>query len=713
MQNLGSSLLGNPQAPPGHESSTGQAPARLGVGSRFRGDVEGLRSVAVLLVVLYHAGVPGISGGYVGVDVFFVLSGFLITGLLLAEVRRTGRIDLARFYGRRARRLLPLATLVVVATVVATLVLVPPVDRPGIGLDVLGAALYAANWRYAVGATDYLGADSQDSPLLHFWSLGVEEQYYLVWPLLLLLVTWRGRGGWAPTRRRAAVGLALLGLGSLALSWWLTPRTGSWAYFGLHTRAWELAAGAGLALALPAVARLPRVAAALLGWTGLVMVLVSAFAYDDTTVFPGTVALLPVLGTVLVVAAGAPEGAAGTARLFAHPALRYVGRISYAWYLWHWPCLVLTRVATDGSPSTLQTAAAVLLSFVLAAVSHVLVENPVRHQKALSARSSRSLALGAALTVVGVAAALVLHPFAATSAPEPPREQLGVLTGSADQDPSAPAVPAMTAAQARADQERPAGCYVSYAKTEPPAPQECVFGDPDGDVAVGLVGDSHSAHWLPAFDALARERGWKLYYWGKSSCPPFEVDVWAPRLDRTYSECREWTDGVLDELRTLPPLDVLYLARAQVYIDDTLGPDGERIDEESVGPVWEDAARRTFADLDQVADRLVVVQDTPWAEDDVPACLSEHPGEDWTACDFPREGNVHRDAPLVAAEQRAAGDGPVQWLDMTDRVCPGDPCPVVADNGAVIYGDSSHFTTTFGRSAWPLLGQQLDALLGG
>src|SRR5476649_2483647 len=244
----------------------------------FRPDVEGMRAVAVLLVVAFHAGMAALAGGYVGVDVFFVLSGFLITGLLLDELKRTGTLSLPRFYARRARRLLPMATLVLVATVALAHRYLPPLDFASLTGDVRAAALYFSNWHFAALSTDYM-SDPNKSPVLHYWSLSVEEQFYIAWPLLLLAVTAIGRRTWQARVRRVAIGLAVLGLGSVALSVFTTAADGPWSYFGLHTRAWELSAGAGLALARPHLPKLSPGVAGILGWAGLAMVVGSAFIF--------------------------------------------------------------------------------------------------------------------------------------------------------------------------------------------------------------------------------------------------------------------------------------------------------------------------------------------------------------------------------------------------------------------------------------------------
>src|SRR6476661_4043244 len=339
--------------------------------ARFREDIEGLRAVAVILVVAFHAGVGFVGGGFVGVDVFFVLSGFLITGLLVDEVGRTGSISLRGFYARRVRRLLPLSTLVLVATAIASFLLVPPIDRKGIAGDLVGAALWGANWRFAAASTQYM-ADTDKSTVLHYWSLSVEEQFYVVWPLLLLLLayTLRYSKRSAPfaARHRVAVTLGAVTAGSFVASWQLTAAGSPFAYFGLHTRAWELGVGAALAGSL----------------VGLVMVVGSALLMDETTPFPGTAALAPVLGTGLLVAAGARVPDEGISKFLSHPVPRYIGRVSYAWYLWHWPVLVLVNArwgqtaAADGTSAPHASGpvvlAAVVASFGLAVASHYIVE---------------------------------------------------------------------------------------------------------------------------------------------------------------------------------------------------------------------------------------------------------------------------------------------------------------------------------------------------
>ncbi len=322
---------------------------------QFRSDIEGLRAVAVIAVVLYHAGLPGVGGGFIGVDVFFVVSGFLITGLLWREASSTGTVGLARFYGARARRLLPAAVTVLVATCVASAVLLPPLQARSVIKDGIASALYVGNYRFAIQGTDYLAADAPPSPLQHYWSLGVEEQFYLLWPALIIGTAWllarvTRRTSAAATRSVTPYFLVLGVLAGVSfvvsLSW--TESLPSWAFFSLPTRAWELAVGGLVALTAGAWRHLPGPSAAVVGWGGLALIVVTCTQVGEATRYPGTAALLPVLGTALVIGAGCATTDLGVGHFLSKPAMRSIGRLSYSWYLWHWPVLLLAPALFGG-----------------------------------------------------------------------------------------------------------------------------------------------------------------------------------------------------------------------------------------------------------------------------------------------------------------------------------------------------------------------------
>ena len=516
---------------------------------QFRSDIEGLRAVAVIAVVLYHAGLPGVGGGFIGVDVFFVVSGFLITGLLWREASSTGTVGLARFYGARARRLLPAAVTVLVATCVASAVLLPPLQARSVIKDGIASALYVGNYRFAIQGTDYLAADAPPSPLQHYWSLGVEEQFYLLWPALIIGTAWllarvTRRTSAAATRSVTPYFLVLAVLAGVSFvvsrSW--TESLPSWAFFSLPTRAWELAIGGLVALTAGAWRHLPGPSAAVVGWGGLALIVVTCTQVGEATRYPGTAALLPVLGTALVIGAGCATTDLGVGHFLSKPAMRSIGRLSYSWYLWHWPVLLLAPALFGGDIGLAGRLAMVVVSFGLAILTLHLIENPVRLAPSLKESARRSLAVGGALTAVGVGICLVLlvvrpvpvgHGVAA--APIAP------LAPMRPADPSASAPPPMSihdqvvAAVAKSTEPRPVpanltpalgaiakpdvfvnGCVLSWRDVEQP---ECASGDAGATTTVALVGDSHAAMWQPALEPIARERHWRLETMSKVLCP--------------------------------------------------------------------------------------------------------------------------------------------------------------------------------------------------
>jgi peptidoglycan/LPS O-acetylase OafA/YrhL len=711
-------------------------PAPTGRGAAFRGDIEGMRAVAVLLVVAFHAGLPFVPGGYVGVDVFFVLSGFLITGLLVDELQRSGTISFTGFYARRVRRLLPMAAVVLAATAAAAHLLVPPVDRAGVSQEVASAAVWVANWHFAGASTQYM-ADVGQSPVLHFWSLSVEEQFYLVWPLLLLCLAggpWLVRRSWPKAVRRVGVGLLAVGGLSLLLSARLTATDASLAYFGLHTRAWELALGAGIALARPLLPRLPRHLAVAAGWLGLLMVVGSAVVLDRSTPFPGTAALWPVVGTGLLVATGVATAGSGPARLLDRPVARFIGRISYSWYLWHWPCITFANLRWGSAPQdslgqaapaphagTGVLVAAVALSLVLAVVSHYLVEQPARHARWFVVSRPRSLQLGAVAVAACLAAAWTLHASPAEDAVvaavpvdsgAPVSADLQQLHHPDTEPPSRAAQPVrMTAKQARADLPTPAkGCYVGYAGTTVATATQCRYGPADGTRSIALIGDSHATQWEPAMEQIARQRGWTVYFFAKTACSVVDTPIWLTQAGGAYADCATWRTRVLKRVSQIKGLDAVVIARWADYRRLALARDGSRAEDDRLfASLWEQGMRRTIQQLGANGRRVVMIRDTPLAPHDVPSCLSEH-AKDPRSCAFRTAAAAHRDGPLLAAEKRAAGSR-LTTVDLTDAICPTKTCQVVTQTGMIKYRDEHHLSARFGASLWKVLAQRIERRL--
>ena len=663
-------------------------------------DIEGLRGIAVLLVVLYHAGVPGFAGGYIGVDVFFVLSGYLITGILAAEIVATGTLDLARFYARRARRLLPAMALLLVAITVFAYPFYAPMEQRTIAQTAVATAAYVSNFYFANSATDYLGAGAETNPLLHTWSLAVEEQFYLVWPLLVL-VALSGLAGLrrssstpalpSPDRQRLIWAMVVVSVASFALTLWLMGTLRDhWAFFSSPTRAWEFALG-GLAALVPrldgrslrdgsmrfgSLDTVPHFSR-WLGWLGLGAILLAGVAYSARTPFPGVAALLPVVGTAFMLRAGTARTATAMGRVLAWRPLQEIGRLSYSWYLWHWPALVFADALFG--PLPLGTRLAVALgSLGLAEASYRLVENPVRHHRLLAARSGRGLALAAALTVFGLALAFGWDRVAAQAEASP--EQAPFARAAAD-----------------ISELYEAGCHASHRAMDAAG---CSFGPADADLTIALFGDSHALQWEPALSVLLDERGWRLVTFTKSSCPTPDLDYFDKWLGRTYDECRIWRERAMVQIAALQP-DVTILASQYDY---------------GIEPAtWQAGFTRTVEAIRPSAGHVLVLNDTPFPNFAVPACLSRvawqrahAPFQTATTCSFEPHA-PYRDA--VSTAERATADryDNVSFVDFNEVICPGARCEVQAGD-LTIYRDAHHLTKTYVETLAPRVAAAIEAV---
>jgi peptidoglycan/LPS O-acetylase OafA/YrhL len=654
----------------------------------FRPDIEGLRAVAILLVVLSHAGVAAVAGGYVGVDVFFVLSGFLITSLLLREVAASGRISIPRFYARRALRLLPASALVLVCTLIAARFWLSPLLVGPYTHDAAAAAGYVSNLVFAHRGTDYLASDASPSPFQHFWSLAVEEQFYLAWPLLIIAATALGR------RRLLGYALAALAAASLILSVTETHRSAPWAYFGTHTRAWELAVGALLAAYAERVAHLPRLLGRFLGWAGLTAILLAATLYDDGTAYPGLFVVLPVAGAAAVIAGGNDA-------LAIRP-MAALGRLSYGWYLWHWPVLIIAPVALGISGSVPQRLALAIGALGLAWLSLRLVENPIRYSRVLRSRARYGLALGASLFACVLAVVLVVRV-------SPPAIAHGAAAAELEISPDRPQVlaqairagerltalpanltPSLKDAAADLPKIYHDGCHASSPATR--VTGTCAFGDLQSEQTVVLLGDSHAAQWFPALERLAVERHWRLASLTKSGCTAADSTIWIDTLQRAYTECDSWRRSAIARIVALKP-SLVVVSSTFVY----------RLADPSA--TWRSAWARTFTELSVAGAPIAVLSDTPTMNVRVPVCLSQHPTRGST-CNRPVGASLNE-----PQRQALLGFGsavPVTVVDPIPWLC-SSVCPVVLGN-LLVYRDSTHLTTAMSAALAPLLAESLPAL---
>ena len=688
-------------------------PARRRPGHAFRRDIEGLRGLAILLVVAYHAGVPGFTGGYIGVDVFFVLSGYLITGLLIKEIATTGRLDFTNFYARRARRLLPAACTVIVVTLLVGRFIYPPVDHARLANTGLATALYVSNLHFTRSAIDYL-ADPGADPLLHTWSLAVEEQFYVFWPAMVLLAF----AGLRSRIRQGRLAATMIGLAisSYALCIWLTGVTQPFAFFLLPTRAWEFAigalacmmplrsphGGAGLSTVVPASPITgeagaggtqrasssgwpprhqtgPSVILHAAAWIGCIAVLAAGMRFGAGTVFPGAAAMIPVAGTGIMLAAGAANENAGPLRLMTNRPMQWIGRLSYGWYLWHWPVLIYAHVF----PSLRGVMPGVVLSIGslgLAQLTHVLIENPIRFHKRLVKRPRLSLGVAALLTLIGVATSLATRIIGNRQAASP-----GQAVYSEARD-----LPGIYAD----------GCHLSPADTRI---ARCEYGDTTAASSIVLFGDSHAAQWFPALESIARSRHLRLISLTKSGCPAASVRLQNVQLGREYTECTAWREAAIRRIIAQRPL-VVVLSNYAGYI--ALPGVTERWTASAED--WRTGVERTVATFDSAGIRTILLADTPVPGFDVPSCLARatwNPRIYGNRCDFRRSWEGAVIANRIDADVARTSTG-ARVVDLTDLICQTDPCRPAAD-GFVRFRDAHHLTTRFAASLAPVLAERI------
>ena len=686
--------------------------ARPSVGQGFRPDIQGLRAIAVAMVVVYHLWPKRLPGGFAGVDVFFVISGYLITGHLWRGFAATGRLSLVDFWGRRARRLVPAAALVLAVTWAFSRLLIPPTRLADTAQQILASALYFQNWQLAHNSVDYLQASDVASPVQHFWSLSVEEQFYLVWPLLFLLAALIAAAVARGPRRERARGAAVRGLttalvaGSLAYSVWDTNHDPSSAYFVTTTRMWELGVGGLLALA---PASLGRVLGrwAWLGWLGLAAVVASAFTLNGDMPFPGDLALLPVLGSAALIACG-PAADAGPRRARTRPAwmlstrpMVFLGGISYSLYLWHFSVINLFTLWHGKDPGLVTGPALAAVSVGLAWLTKTYVEDPVRLAAALKGHGWRSVstALAAAVPVALVAVFIAGEPppWNGRLGPGYP----GAAALAAKIDGKKMAVPHKPVLPPPAQVSEPEywqndGCLDDEFAS---APKPCVFGDTQHPkMTVVLVGDSMAGNWWAALSAIATQQHWKLVTELHATCAWSATPAVAPGRGGAYPACTSWGHAVLKDLITK--------VRPQLVITTSLAT-------ESAAAYQQDPAKSRAAigageaqywkQLKAHGIKVAAIRETPRIGVNAPTCVWQH-GTNSSQCASSRSSSILGDPPSATAAKLA--DVPV--IDMNDLICGRKSCGPAVGN-VLIYFDDHHFTEAYSRTLAPYLKQRLLA----
>ena len=725
---------------PAQDEAAGRPAPAASSGTAQRTDIQGLRAIAVLAVVAVHVGLSSVTGGFVGVDVFFAISGFLITQQLLRQVERDGTVSLLGFYARRARRILPAATLVLLATCGYAAWQLGFLRTRTIVTDAIWSAGFAANIRFARLQTDYFAADLPPSPLQHFWSLAVEEQFYLLWPLVVLvcaLLVRRARRRPKPARRPPqarrwiVASVIVLTLASLAWSAHMTSGDPEAAYFSPFTRAWELGLGALAALAIrdghvqDATARWRAQALSL---AGLFLIGCACLQFNDATPFPGTPALVPVLGSVFILVAGTLwRGPTIVNRLLSVRPLRILGDWSYSLYLWHFPLLVLPQIQA-GHPLAWWVKALLLVAALgLAAASYHVVEQPFRRAGRLRFPRlpvllypvSLALVLGGgwganawataaaddgyhpAITLAGESSDPSGTPSSGapspSAAPVEPDHTLDLLRASvtaAEKNQPIPSTLHPKLEDLASDKEDVGDCdYLAGSR------KLCLRGDPDGDKTLVLLGDSHARHWIPAFDTIARRAHYKAYYLVMPQCVASLVTPDVVHGTDPFTDCPAFHTWAVAQVKRLHP-DLLVISSRPVTggVHDSRG---RHTDSATVSKAAYDGYVGLLHAVTPSAGRTVWIRDVPALPEDPGTCLSTHHA--LKSCLFPPDAGQQAGADLEMKAAKAAG---AATLDMDDRFCWKGECPTVVGS-TVTHRDVQHMTTAYAASLAQPLGTRL------
>jgi peptidoglycan/LPS O-acetylase OafA/YrhL len=607
--------------------------------------IQGLRALAALLVTLFHA--KWVSGGFIGVDIFYVISGFLITGLLIREIERTGTINFKEFYARRFKRLLPTSFFVLAITAVFSWLLIPATMRSSLGRDIIAAGLYVSNYLFAWWQADYQNLDATPSPVIHYWSLAVEEQFYLLWPLLILLFFM------VATKLKKKIALTVLVAAVTALSFvfsiYQTETSPIWAFYSLPTRAWELGLGALLVLLPPIKTK------KLVGLLGFIFVIASAFIFNETTAFPGLNAVLPVLGTVMLIATinSWPPflNDVANSRLF-----QWLGEISYPLYLWHWPLLVLPSTYFARPLAVYERIIAIFATIVLADLTHRFIEEPFRKKKILPTLVFKQSAV---ITLVSVLIGTIII-FTSSD-----RINVSGING------------AVSLAQIKA---RPLvyedGCHANYAETKSDA---CEYAKLDSQKTMVLYGDSHAAQWFPALAEIASRSGYKLVSLTKSACPSVDV-VRSDQGAFKMSRCKKWREDSIQRIMKMKP-DVLVMSSFQYFAQPRQFQDRDKW--------WDDGQRKLLAQVKNASPNLIYLTDTPHPARDIPACLANN--------SISQCNKTERSKDLSISG--------FEVIDPNSWLC-SRTCPAVKD-GVVAYRDASHISVDIAIALIPRLTQAL------
>lgn len=640
---------------------------------QFRADVQGLRAIAVGAVIFDHAQLLGVHGGYVGVDVFFVISGFIITTVLMSSGTSRSPFSLTNFYARRAIRILPAAAMVLIATLCASSRWLPLLQTHGVKQDAWWAVAFVANIHFAHQGVNYFTQSvATTSPLQHYWSLAVEEQFYLVWPIVLLVVVRLARRLHL-NRRFSLVSAAVSGT-LLSFLWSIhhTRVNPTAAYFGTADRAWELGVGVTLALIGADIwGRLPDSLRATMTFTGLAGIVLSCFHFTSSTPFPGRAAALPVLSAAMVIAGGTGSPRWGANRVLSRQPLRYLGDISYSLYLWHFPALIVVGDAMGTRFTAPWRAMVVALIVVVSWASYHLIENPLRHASWTSRRITRGFVWWPISVVAVVVVAQVVTPTLSYTASNGPTSALTPVAAVAaavqagDANAPVPHATSPSLLTASNDWVRLGKCSAYQALTS----KICQMGDAASHRTVVLFGNSHSVMWTPAMKVVAARDHWQFYPVVKEACGYDWYVNYRHQLPAN-NQCTLWYHWALAQIARLHP-DVIVMG---TYANTTW---------------WQEGQTEVLNDLHRYAPRVILLSDTPWIGS--PAdCLLTRGATQGTCLKALRPlvvGLNHQSAAVARASHS-------QFLNIFGWFCRDSRCPSLI-NGLIPFYDGAHLTPEY------------------
>ncbi len=689
---------------------------RLVQTGHFQPEIQGLRAIAVMAVVAYHFWPTRLSGGYVGVDVFFVISGFLITSHLFREATKSGTISLAGFWARRIRRLLPASLLVLLVTLLGVFLWAPKSTWETAARQIGASALYVQNWALAGDAVDYSAQHNDASAVQHFWSLSVEEQFYVCWPLLflgLLFVSAKlGRlfpgKPWASPRTIITAGLALIAAASFAYSVFATANQPAVAYFATPVRAWEFAGGALLALILGnrQIQGKPGTA---LAWLGLGLIAYSSLVFTSATPFPGWTAAVPVAGTLLVIAGAASPGPYGPRRWLTLKPVTFLGDASYGIYLWHWPLLIIAPFVLDRPLGTVDKFVLLLAAVALAWISKVTVEDPLRKGKFLRSRLKTYLLTASAMgLVVALCVGLnsLVHTAESASAEakaQPcygpgalnPANKCGPVAGKGEPVPG----PAAVAGQNR--EPLHPGCQGDYGGSDLVS---CELGVPESEAkdTVAIIGDSHATAWFPAIEELAAKHKWRIKTFAKASCPATTALRILPNEanDQNQLDCHAWGEAISGMLARDKSISTVFTASYSTAYAFKAAP-GETLANPAV-----DGFIAEWKTWIASGKKVVVFDDVPRTKGQyIPTCLESHPNKPLD-CATPVSKAFPSNTAITQAATRMDGHG-ITRIRSRDQLCDASLCHAVIGT-VIVFRDYSHLSAEYSAALAPFIDSQLS-----